>query len=327
MKLLWASLLVLLPLVAEIANAQKCSGEPEAPEHATIRCFKKRGTCRAMCQAGYIFQGKGAKSAIFTCVGGQWEMKDGHEDRCSPVCKPPCQNGGRCDYPNQCTCYPEWEGRACEIPVCDPPCANGECVEPNTCDCEEGFTGDACDEEEYDEGDYGYTTEDPMGYDDNEEAYAYDDNEDAYEDEDHTEDYEDEEEPEAEAEDEEIEVVEAEVHEAAAEPEYEDEPEAEAEPENEDEPEAEAEPENEDEDEAEPTAEAEPEDEDEDQGGDDENVGEDENGGGDDVDADDDDDDEDNDPQTGASTSGNGVIEVVPQILVGSAALLMVRGW
>jgi len=286
MRLLWASLLVLLPLVAEFAYAQgKCAGEPEAPEHATVRCFKKRGTCRAMCPAGYIFEGKNAKSAIYTCVGGQWEMKDGHEDRCSPVC--------------------------------DPPCENGECIEPDTCDCEAGFTGDLCEEEEYDED---YATEEPI-------ADSYDDNdygdEDAYGDEDHTEDYEDEEEEEEyeadpayedEDEDEEVDVVEADVHEA--EPEPEDEPEIVDDAEDEDEDEAEAE----------PTAEADPEEEDEDN---EETVDEDENGDGntDDTNGDDDAEDDDDDPHVGASTSENGVSEVVPQILVGTAALLMVKAW
>jgi len=283
MRLLWA-LLVLLPLVAELAYAQKCNGAPDAPEHATIRCFKKRNTCRAMCADGYQFAGKAAKSAIYTCVGGQWEMKDGHEDRCSPVCE---------------------QG-----------CVNGECREPNTCVCDVGYTGADCTEEEYDED---YATEEPA-YDN--DAYGYDDNQ----------DYPDEEE------EEELEYDEDEEAEPAAEPEHEDEPEDEYEGEEDEEDEGvdlvdadvnQAEPEDED-------PEAEPENEDEeDQGADDEETvdetvdddDDEEEAAADDTADDDDDDEEDNDPQTGASTSGKDVLQVVPQILVGSAALLLVRGW
>ena len=31
------------------------------------------------------------------------------------VCDPPCQNGGQCFLPGQCTCPPGWEGDLCEI--------------------------------------------------------------------------------------------------------------------------------------------------------------------------------------------------------------------
>merc|ERR1739842_169086 len=62
----------------------------------------------------------------------QWVMKGG-EDRCTPEC--------------------------------DPPCENGECIEPDTCDCDEGFAGDYCEEEledEEEEEEYMTTTEEPI---------------------------------------------------------------------------------------------------------------------------------------------------------------------
>merc|ERR1711913_153201 len=134
-RLLWAVMLVVLPLVAEFATAQKCPGEPDAPEHANIRCFKKRGTCRATCTTGYSFPSKGAKTAIYECDGGNWVMKGG-EDRCTPLC--------------------------------DPSCDNGECIEPDVCECDEGFTGDYCDIEEEVPEEY---EEDPMEHTDAPEAY------------------------------------------------------------------------------------------------------------------------------------------------------------
>ena len=30
--------------------------------------------------------------------------------------------------------------------VCNPPCVSGVCVETNTCQCADGFTGETCDE-------------------------------------------------------------------------------------------------------------------------------------------------------------------------------------
>jgi len=155
MRLLWATVLVLLPLVAEFADAQRCTGTPDEPEHATVRCFRKKGTCRASCQGAYIFAQKNSKTAIYDCEGGNWVMRGG-EDRCTPEC--------------------------------DPPCENGECIEPGVCDCEEGFTGDYCDEEEEELEEYEhFTTEEPTeapdAYEDEEEE-EYGDN---YGDEDHDE--------------------------------------------------------------------------------------------------------------------------------------------
>jgi len=150
MRLLWAVLLVVLPLVAEFATAQKCPGQPDAPEHASVRCFKKRGTCRASCDTGYIFPSKNSKMAIYDCEDGNWVMKGG-EDRCTPHCEPPCENG--------------------------------DCVEPDVCECDEGFTGDHCEEEEEYEME---PTEASEAYEDEEEyGDDYEEDHDEYEGEEH----------------------------------------------------------------------------------------------------------------------------------------------
>jgi len=269
MRLLWASVLVLLPLLAEFADAQKCAGQPDAPDYATVRCFKKRNTCRATCQQGYIFSEKNSKMAVYDCEGGEWVMKGG-EDRCTPEC--------------------------------DPPCENGECIEPDTCDCDEGFAGDYCEEEledEEEEEEYMTTTEEPIT-----EALDEDeDEEDNYGDEegDYGDDYEEDEENNDEEEDEEA--VEGE---GDDDEEHEDGAESTMEPEGED---------NEDED----VDETDDDDVDEnvDDNGDDEEV--------DDVEAGGDDDEDDAGDNTPDTAAYGGVSEVLPKVLVGSAALLIVR--
>ena len=99
------------------------------------------------------------------------------------VCQPPCQNGGNCTFPGQCSCLAEWEGTRCEqgelfseqilhmalnwakhlyftqlisahfahtctislLAGCTPPCANGgSCISPGICSCTTGWTGERC---------------------------------------------------------------------------------------------------------------------------------------------------------------------------------------
>jgi len=275
---------VLLPLLAEFATAQKCSGQPDAPEFATIRCFKKRNTCRATCQNGYIFTEKKAKFAGYECQGGEWVMKGGEETRCNPLCEPDC--------------------------------IYGECVEPGVCQCDDGFTGNACDQEELEEYEAMTTTPEPEAYEE-EDNYA---EEEDYEDED---DYEDEEEH--------VEYEEHEEHHAVDEEGDDEGAETTEAPEAED-----------GDDEVEDDHQDDGDDDGvEDESHDDDNVDDGENGddstdddvdggdddvdGGDDDDVnggDDDDEEEDNSPMEAAY---GGASEVVPKILVGTAALLMVR--
>lgn len=282
MRLVCAGLLVVLALVAEFATAQKCDGQPDAPEHATIRCFKKRNTCRAICEQGYIFSQKNVKQAIYECDGGNWVMKGG-EDRCTPEC--------------------------------DPPCDNGVCVEPGVCECDEGFEGDYCDmeveaeDEEYEMDTTDEPTEDPSAYEDeneDEDTYGDEDEDNADYEEDGEEDGDDygndEDSTDAPAdEDEEGDGDEddhSHDHDGDGEEDHDHEVHADhGELDDGEDEDADGDDEAHDDDAA-----------------DDETDGEDENG-----------DDEDGDDEVGDAAAYGGVSEVVPKVLVGSAALLIVR--
>ncbi len=56
-----------------------------------------------------------------------------------------CQNDGVCVQPNKCQCSNGWAGNDCTIPVCMEECQNdGVCVQPNKCQCSNGWTGNDC---------------------------------------------------------------------------------------------------------------------------------------------------------------------------------------
>lgn len=62
---------------------------------------------------------------------------------CVPICNESCVNG-ECVQPNVCQCNPGYQSsfndsNICE-PVCDTPCGpNGACTEPNNCTCSQGY--------------------------------------------------------------------------------------------------------------------------------------------------------------------------------------------
>lgn len=41
-------------------------------------------------------------------------------------------------------CCPGWTGASCNDPVCTIPCANGRCVAPDKCACNNGYAGEGC---------------------------------------------------------------------------------------------------------------------------------------------------------------------------------------
>merc|ERR1711915_1022185 len=171
-------------------------------------------------------------------------------------------------------------------PVCETPCENGDCVGPDDCECHEGWTGDFCEEEDSGDEDYGMET---TTEDPTTEGYGddYGHDEDVYGDEENNgDDYEDD-------------------NDAYGDDAYGDDDGDDTYDDGED---------HED-------ATDLPEAVDEDANGDEDGDGEEGNNGEESHD-DEEDDGEDYDPQVGAY---GGVSEVVPQVLVGTAALLMVK--
>eukprot|EP00105_Crassostrea_gigas_P015186 XP_011432106.1 PREDICTED: uncharacterized protein LOC105331553 [Crassostrea gigas] len=64
----------------------------------------------------------------------------------TPICNPPCANGGTCVAPNQCSCPSIVGGNNCQEPVtCShlQPCFPGTC-NGSSCICDEGFSGASC---------------------------------------------------------------------------------------------------------------------------------------------------------------------------------------
>ncbi|CAL4098251.1 unnamed protein product, partial [Meganyctiphanes norvegica] len=60
-------------------------------------------------------------------------------------CDPACVNGD-CTSQNTCNCNEGWSADICNEAVCDSECVNGDCTAPNTCTCDEGWSGETCNE-------------------------------------------------------------------------------------------------------------------------------------------------------------------------------------
>jgi hypothetical protein len=86
---------------------------------------------------------KACRGGCCMCSNNEWY---GHN--CDqPLCWPKCKNG-RCVSPNSCYCDEGYSGASCEVPVCDPECVGGQgvCISPNVCECFYGWTGTRCEQ-------------------------------------------------------------------------------------------------------------------------------------------------------------------------------------
>lgn len=62
-----------------------------------------------------------------------------------PRCEPGCHKG-TCVLPNTCNCDDGWTGKLCTKATCEMPCtSHGKCTAPNTCTCESGWHGITCE--------------------------------------------------------------------------------------------------------------------------------------------------------------------------------------
>ena len=60
-------------------------------------------------------------------------------------CLSRCMNGGTCKE-DKCVCRSGYSGEFCQEPVCKKPCENGgRCIGPNRCACVYGYTGRYCE--------------------------------------------------------------------------------------------------------------------------------------------------------------------------------------
>lgn len=72
---------------------------------------------------------------------------DSDKKSCNPVCSGEnrCRHG-ECVAPNKCNCDHGWTSQACEQAICSPPCEHGQCVYPQVCVCNQGWKGLSCSE-------------------------------------------------------------------------------------------------------------------------------------------------------------------------------------
>ncbi|XP_069126322.1 uncharacterized protein [Argopecten irradians] len=64
----------------------------------------------------------------------------------TPICSPPCVNGGTCVSPNKCQCPSGTDGSSCAQITCShlKPCFPGMCTYPDNCQCQDEFGGTTC---------------------------------------------------------------------------------------------------------------------------------------------------------------------------------------
>uniref|UniRef100_A0A8D0HRL3 EGF like domain multiple 7 n=1 Tax=Sphenodon punctatus TaxID=8508 RepID=A0A8D0HRL3_SPHPU len=86
--------------------------------------YRLCSTYRTTYKVTYHQSFKKLSRPVYTCCPG-WRRPNVHASSCSTaVCRPPCQNGGRCSAPNRCTCPLGWTGKFCQTDVDE--CAAGK---------------------------------------------------------------------------------------------------------------------------------------------------------------------------------------------------------
>ncbi|XP_069998767.1 protein shifted [Penaeus vannamei] len=139
-----------------VKSFENCDDDIEDLPNGAILCAFSG--CRMTCDRGYQAKMRGRiyllcdhSTGKLTYNGKPWRES---VPRCVPKCgRQGCLNGGVCVAPMQCQCQTGFTGASCEeedllmLPgECDPPCQNGgECIIDGVCDCPKHFFGLLCE--------------------------------------------------------------------------------------------------------------------------------------------------------------------------------------
>ncbi|XP_061460490.1 epidermal growth factor-like protein 7 isoform X1 [Rhineura floridana] len=89
-----------------------CPGYRLCSTYRTIYRIAQRPVYRKLSQPAYA-----------CCPGWRWANGPTWRGCNIAICRPPCQNGGRCLSPNKCSCPSGWSGKCCQTDVDE--CAGG----------------------------------------------------------------------------------------------------------------------------------------------------------------------------------------------------------
>ncbi|XP_055299432.1 fibrillin-1-like [Sitodiplosis mosellana] len=98
-------------------DAKGCKTSPTT-QNANAKCTFD--DCKVTCASGYALPDNSTEMDLI-CDQGHWKsmnLKQNFFPICKPVCDPPCQNGGKCNYPNYCSCPSGFKGHQCQNKWC-----------------------------------------------------------------------------------------------------------------------------------------------------------------------------------------------------------------
>ncbi|XP_067648887.1 uncharacterized protein [Haliotis asinina] len=109
--------------------------------HCTARCWWWKCCAHATVNIGVY-------KRDFKCCPG-WTDVNGNKNCNTPICYPPCANGGTCTSPGRCACRPGFTGATCTGLSCnnERPCYPGDCQGNGgnvVCNCMRDFSDDFC---------------------------------------------------------------------------------------------------------------------------------------------------------------------------------------
>lgn len=95
---------------------QDCTGKPNQPLNAMLKCTSNSNTCKATCMPDYKFP-NGETTLLISCVEGEWIVQGAEWPQvpsCEPICMPQCLNNGICVSPGVCSCSDNFRGPQCQ---------------------------------------------------------------------------------------------------------------------------------------------------------------------------------------------------------------------